>query len=398
MSPEAGMQRTLLGVLMLTTTSLTTLGCAQQEIPEMTTDPTTQLQAIVESMVANDDAVHGASMAVISPSREISWEGAAGLADPEAGLEMTPGHPVRIASNTKTYTAAAVLRLAEDGRLDIDSPIADHLPGALVDLLTAGGYDPAAITIRHLLTHSGGLDDHGAAAEYTEAIVADPQHEWTPAEQITGLVEWGSKLGEPGEVYSYSDSGYVLLGVIIEATTGQRLGPAVRELIDFESLGLGSTWWEVMEPRPDVVPVRAHQFLGELDVHAFYPTFDLYGGGGIAATMGDLAVFFDALFRGEVFHDPATLETMMSTFDGLEAAAGADERSLPPGAYRMGLWVTEIGGRTAYQHTGFWSTSAVHVPSLDLTVTGTVNQHEGGESLDRAVDEAIRAINSSSEL
>jgi D-alanyl-D-alanine carboxypeptidase len=378
--------------MMLTTTSLTTLGCGQTDQRQPASQATTELRSIVESAVEADDTVHGAAVAVVSPSRGLAWEGAAGFADPEAGTPMTPGHPVRIASNTKTYTAAAVLRLAEDGRLDIDSPIADHLPDELLELLSSGSYDPAAITIRHLLTHSAGLDDHGAAGEYTEAIIADPQHEWTPAEQIAGLVQWGSKLGDPGEVYSYSDSGYVLLGVIIEQASGRRLGPAVRDLIDFEALGLGSTWWEVMEPRPQGVPQRAHQFLGELDAHSFYPTFDLYGGGGIATTMSDLAVFFDALVRGRVFHDPTTLETMLSTFDGLQAAAGADERSLPPGAYRMGLWVTEIGGRTAYQHTGFWSTSTVHVPELDLTIAGTVNQHEGGESLDRAVEEVVRAV------
>lgn len=377
---------------MLTISSLITVACEKAEEPRSTIGLDAKLQAVVESVVASDEKIHGAALAVISPSRGIDWEGAAGQADPENSIPMSPANPVRIASNTKTYTAAAALRLAEDDRLDIDSPIEAHLPPELVDLLQSGGYDPSAITIRHLLTHTGGLDDHGSADVYTEKIIADPQHHWTPVEQITGLVEWRSKLGEPGEVYSYSDSGYVLLGVIIEETTGLKLGPAVRELIGFDELGLDSTWWEIMEQPPEGAADRAHQFLGEEDITAFVPYFDLYGGGGIAATMGDLARFFGAVFRGGIYHDPATEEVMLSTFEGLAAAPGADEKALPPGAYRMGIWVLETEGHTTYHHTGFWGTTAIHVPDLDLTIAATANQNQCGEDFDRLVAGVIDIV------
>ncbi len=356
--------------------------CSRPAVEPAPGDPSRELQALIDSVVASDEAIPGVALAVISPRLGIDWEGAAGLADPDAGTPMTPANPVRIASNTKTYTAAASLRLVEDGRLDLDSPIADHLPAELTDLLMIDGYDPSSITVRHLLTHTAGLDDHGAE-EYTEAILADPRRHWTPADQIEGLVEWGDKLAEPGEVYAYSDSGYVLLGQIIEHTTGRNLGEAVRQLVGLDGLGLGSTWWEILEPAPKGVGDRAHQFLGDLDVWAFVPTFDLYGGGGIATTVGDLARFFDAVVRGRVFRDPATLDLMLSTLSDLQPATGASERALPPGAYRMGLWTTEIGGRAAYRHTGFWGTSAVHVPELDLTIASTVNQNQCGDAPER---------------
>jgi len=386
------MRRILLGVTMLTISSIFTAGCDQAGDSRSSSELDARFQAVVESVVASDEKIHGASLAVVSPSSNIDWEGAAGLADPSNGTPMSPANPVRIASNTKTYTAAAVLRLVEDGRLDIDSPIGAHLPAELVGLLQSGSYDPSVITIRHLLTHTGGLDDHGSADVYTEKIIADPQHHWTPVEQITGLVEWRSKLGEPGEVYSYSDSGYVLLGVIIEETTGLKLGPAVRELIGFDALGLDSTWWEIMETLPDGVVDRAHQFLGEEDVTDFVPYFDLYGGGGIATTMGDLARFFGAIFRSEVYHDPATLEIMLSTFDGLTAAPEADEKALPPGAYRMGIWVLETEGHTTYHHTGFWGTTAIHVPDLDLTIAATANQNQCGDDFDRLIAGVIGIV------
>jgi D-alanyl-D-alanine carboxypeptidase len=366
------------------------VACSRPAVEPAPPDPVRELQTLIDSIVASDEAIPGVALAVICPRLGIDWEGAAGLADPEAGAPMTAANPVRIASNTKTYTAAAALRLVEDGRLDLDSPIADHLSTELADLLIADGYDPTTITVRHLLTHTGGLDDHGAE-EYTAAIMADPQRHWTPADQIAGLVEWGDKLAEPGTVYSYSDSGYVLLGQVIEQITGRNLAEAVRQLVGIDGLGLDSTWWEILEPAPEGVADRAHQFLGDLDVWAFVPTFDLYGGGGIAATAGDLARFFDAVVRGRVFRDPDTIDIMLSTLDDLAPAPGASERALPPGAYRMGVWTTEIGGRAAYRHTGFWGTSAVHVPELDLTFASTVNQNQCGDAPER-LDRGVVAI------
>ncbi len=376
---------------------LTTItGCSRPVGPTREAVLQSEFQALIDSVVAEDEAIRGASLAVLSPSAGLDWEGAAGFADSEAKTPMTPGHPVRIASNTKTYVAAAILRLAESGRIDLDSAIGDHLPSDTIGLLESDGYDSSTITIRHLLTHTGGLYDHGDAEAYTEAIIADPRHHWTPAEQITALVRWGDKLDEPERIYSYSDSGYVLLGVIIEQITRQGLAEAVRGLVGLDRLELGSTWWEVMEPVPEGSMVRAHQFLGDLDVTDFVPYFDLYGGGGIATTMGDLARFHGALFRGKVYSDPGTIEIMLSTYDGIEASPTANERALPPGAYRMGVWVLETEGYTSYHHTGFWGTLAVHIPELDLTIAATSNQNQVGPGFDEIPAEVVRIVTESS--
>ncbi len=386
------------GVVFMAILATGSLGCSQQANPSETGDPEARFQTLIDTVVAEDEGIHGASLAVFCPASKLAWEGAAGLADPKTKVPMTPGHPVRIASNTKTYVAAAVLRLAESGRIDLDAVIGESLPVEFSDLLESDGYDPSTITVRHLLTHTGGLYDHGDAEAYTEAIIADPQHHWTPTEQITALVEWGDKLAEPGRIYSYSDSGYVLLGVIIEQITGLGLAEAVRELIDFDKLGLNATWWEIVEPAPEGSMARAHQYLGDLDVTDFVPYFDLYGGGGIATTMGDLGRFHGALFRGKVFADPGTAEIMLSTLDGLGESPTANERSLPPGAYRMGVWVLETEGFTTYHHTGFWGTLAVHVPELDLTIAATSNQNQLGPGFDEIPAEVIKIITDNFEL
>jgi len=82
----------------------------------------------------------------------------------------------------------------------------------------------------------------GEAEEYGEAIFADPMYPWTRTEQLRGAVEWGDPHGQPGEVYTYCDTGYILLGEIIERTTGRPLAEVVGELVGYERLGLTSTW------------------------------------------------------------------------------------------------------------------------------------------------------------
>jgi D-alanyl-D-alanine carboxypeptidase len=368
------------------------IGCASPAEPPDDDPLGGQLQTLIESIVADNETVHSAALAVHIPSKAIEWEGAAGLADPSAGTPMTPANPARIASNTKTFVAAAVLRLVEGDRLGLDDGIAGHLPIEVVELLDSDGYDTDAITIRHLLTHTSGLFDHSETGAYTDAILADPLHHWTPLEQVSMAMEAGDPHAGPGEIYTYCDTGYVLLGLLLEKVTGQPLGAAVRELVDYDALGLASTWWEILEAPPEGVADRAHQFYGDVDSYDFFPTFDLYGGGGIVATVGDLARFFGGLFRGRVFAEPETVDTMLSTIDGIGARADASEHALPPGAYRMGVWVLETEGHTSYHHTGFFGTMAVHVPDLDLTFTATLNQNQARPAFDRLLVEVIRIV------
>ena len=102
-----------------------------------------------------------------------------GLADPATGRALTVDTPVRIASNTKTFTAAAVLRLWEQGRVDLDAAIGGLINPRLDRILRADGYDTTAITVRHLLSHSGGLYDHGGDKRFVESLMTNPGKVWT---------------------------------------------------------------------------------------------------------------------------------------------------------------------------------------------------------------------------
>jgi len=353
------------------------VGCGQpEETAPPTPDLTAKFQAILDDVVAADATIPGVIMHVEAPRLGISWSGASGVTDFASGRPLTPDQPVRIASNTKTYTAAAILRLMELGKLDLDDSIVGYLPEHMVDIIAADGYRPQEMTIRHLITHTSGLFDFAGAPEYLETVMSDPSHRWTRVEQLEKAMEWGDPYGDPGTVYHYSDTGYILLGEIIEQVTGQSLAAAFRELLKYDALGLKHTWLETMEPVPEGTMDRAHQYFNDADTYAGDPSFDLYGGGGNAATMEDLALFVRGLFTGQVFDDPSTVDTMLTTIERTTAGPEYSGGKKEPGPYRMGLALVERDGHTGWGHGGFWGTKVVHFPDLDITVATAVNQQQ----------------------
>jgi D-alanyl-D-alanine carboxypeptidase len=350
------------------------------------------LMKLVDGVVRDNHNVHAVALSVDSPMLGVDWRGAAGVADPGSAEQMTADRPVRIASNTKTYVSATVLRLVEEGRMGVDDPIATLLPDDMVALLIGGGYRAEKMTVRHLLTHTSGLFDHSDSQQYGDAILADPQHRWTRTEQLEAAMAWGEPWGAPGEIYTYCDTGYVLLGEIVERVSVRPLPEAVRSLLRFDALNLRSTWWEDLEPAPADVPARAHQFIDDVDTFGFDPSFDLYGGGGLVSTVGDMAAFYRALFTGGVFSDPTILDLMLTTVEGARPRPDADAAAHAPGVYRMGVWVDELAGVRLYAHSGFWGTAAVFVPELDLAVAATVNQNKAKDALWEMVGRSIAIV------
>ena len=315
-----------------------------------------RLQQLADSVIAARPRMPGIIIAVEQTATGKRWSVAAGLADTARRIKLTPEQPVRLASNTKTYTAAALLRLVEMGRLSLGDPLAKHLPPAVDSLLRRDGYATDVITIEQVLSHRSGLNEHPAVRSYVAKLRTDPQHHWTPLEQLQWLVDSLAPVGPPGGQFRYSDSGYVLLGLIVERYSGRSLGPAVRSLVRFDELGLRHTWWETLEPAPPGVPDRAHQYLGGLDAYGIDPSFDLYGGGGIVAPMADVARFLTALLDGKVFAKRETLETMVRA------------RSPEMNGYGMGLFGSTAGGQTGRGHSGFWGTTAMVFPEAGVTI------------------------------
>ena len=212
----------------------------------------------------NPDALNAAILALDAPTALCiagagaprPWGIAAGLADVAAGRALTVDTPFRTASNTKTMTAAIALRLKERGRLNLDAPIAGLLSPAHVDLLRSAGHACDAITPRQLMQHSAGLSDHADDA-YVRDVLADPAHAWTRGEQLRRYTSQPRPIGPPGAKFQYSDTGYVLLGEIIERAAGDSLAAVARREQGFDRLGLATTWWEIAEPAPAARRARA---------------------------------------------------------------------------------------------------------------------------------------------
>jgi len=339
------------------------------------------LQSLMDTTMSSDDTIPGVIVHVEAPGIDFSWSGASGVVDRESRTALSGRHPVRLASQTKTFVAAAVLRLREKGLLDLDGPISSYLDESYLEVLQRDAYDTDQITVRHLLTHTSGIFDFAITDEYLQRVLGEPEKRWTRLEQLRGAIEWGEPYGEPGAVFAYSDTGYILLGEIVEKLTGLSLGAALRELLRFERLGIRSTWQESVEPKPPGALDRAHQYMGEVDTHSIDPSFDLFGGGGLAGTMSDLAVFMRSLFTGAVYDQAGTTEVMLTTIDGV--SAGPPYQGMPqvPGRYRMGIEVDRIQGMTGYYRGGFWGTYAVYFPELDLAVATAVNQQNSSAGM-----------------
>jgi D-alanyl-D-alanine carboxypeptidase len=324
-------------------------------------DPQDLAQGMVDDLVAASPAIPGAVVHVLGPHIDVG--AAAGATDRTSGHKLTPDATFRIASNTKTYTAAATLRLVENRKIGLDDPIGALISDESRAALQGDGYDTDAITVRHLLLHTAGLYDFGTDGAYQGAILADTTHRWTRIEQIRWAADHGDPLGRPGEHYAYDDTGYVLLGEIIERATGKDLPAAFRSLLGFRALGLDATWFETLEDVPKTAGPRVHQYFGDIDAYDADPSFDLYGGGGLDASAADLAGFYRALFAGDVFDDPGTLDTMLE-IPRVSASAHA----------AMGIDEIDVAGEHCWYHRGFWGTFAVACPHADLTAAVSVGQ------------------------
>lgn len=321
------------------------------------------LKAVAPGPSTPGPGAPGAAIAVAAGDWTVG--AAIGAAAPD-GRKMTAQTPVRLASLTKTFTAAAILCLWERGRLDLDAPIADLIAPEHAAMLHAGGYETGAITVRQLLMHAGGLADHAESPAFLGAVLADPGHFWTRTEQISLMLELGPPLSAPGADFAYSDTGYVLLGEIVERAMGKPIGKALRDLLRWDDIGLGQVRWEGEPPAQG--PSRAHQWMDGVDTSLLHGSIDAFGGGGIVASIEDAARLYAALVSGATFEQSDTLDLMLS-------APGH-----PGGSpYRMGLFAGD--GDRIFRHGGFWGLHAAVLPDRKLAIAAV--------GLDRAMTQEI---------
>lgn len=309
-----------------------------------------QMPGILVSIISNDRQI------------QIDWSGASGYSDIKNGITMLPDQTFRIASVTKTFVAATILRLWEEGKLELEDPISKYICEEHLNILKEGNYEPHKMTIYNLLTHSGGLSDHTLSPKY-EFDYLKLNHIWSRTEQLYDLVNYTKPAGKIGEKFSYSDTGYILLGEIIETITKKTLGEAIIDQLRLKELCLDNIYFEDFEG--DYSSKRIHQYFENEDTYYINPTLDYYGGGGLLANSHDLALFMHYLFEHKVFRKKSTLKKMLSPVN-YQSKQALD--------YRIGIWETEIGGMLAYTHTGFWGTQVIYIPEIKTSIAVNYSQ------------------------
>jgi D-alanyl-D-alanine carboxypeptidase len=290
--------------------------------------PPAGLQQAADKMVA--DGVPG----VIITSRQGLHVSnvVAGVADKATGQPMQPQDKVRIASITKTFTATVVLQLVAEGRLSLDDSVQKLLPG----VITGHGYDPARITVRQLLQHTSGIPDYvsspGFLTPQSLARTRQPQQ----------LVDLALRLGPPVHGWLYSDTNYILLGMIIQKVTGQSPGTEISRRI-LAPLGLRDTSFPLTSTQ--IPAPYAHGYYGPIDVTNLSNPSNPWTAGAIISTTDDVARFYRALLTGRLL-PPAQLREMLTTMP-------VDNPSeLFPEHYGLGIYSVQLSCGTAWGHDG----------------------------------------------
>jgi D-alanyl-D-alanine carboxypeptidase len=263
----------------------------------------TRLQAHLDRWRTNH-AAPGVAAAVRLPDGS-RWIGVSGglTPGPDARL-VTAGTPFAVGSLTKTFMAALILQLREEGRLFLGTPLSTWLPE----------YPRARdINVKMLLSHRSGIFDYFAHPRYESRVFGRPRHRWTPAE-ILDLS--GPRYCEPGACYRYSNTNYVLLGRIVRQVTGRSPAANIRARF-LEPLGLSDTYFQGQER---IAKVAAKGYWATSSGHVGFSDGSRYRPNTSAATVAesagallssarDISDWQDALLGGQVL-EPASLELM----------------------------------------------------------------------------------------
>ena len=301
--------------------------------------------------------VPGASVVVIADGRVVLRR-AYGMADLERRVAATPETDYRLASVSKQFTAMAVMLLATGGKLRYDQPVRDFLPEL-----------PAAaqpVTIRHLLNHTSGLVDY-------EDLVPESRTAQLDDRDVLGLLAGKDSVYFPaGSQYRYSNSGYVLLGLIVARASGLSFPEFVRTRI-FQPLGMSATVAHV--EGSDTVPRRAYGYSprgGTFVQTDQSVTSATLGDGGIYSNVDDMQRWDQALYAGSTaLVDAATLDL------------AATPPQLPAGAtteYGFGWFIDIYRGEKRWRHTGETSgfrNAIQRYPRRRLTVIVLTNRSSG---------------------
>ncbi len=303
------------------------------------------LRQAVDGYVAGPLAGQFSGTILIAQEERVRVLQSYGFAERNLGVRNQPDMLYRIGSLTKPFTAVGVLRLVQDGRIQLSDSIADRITSC-----------PAAwkgVTIEELLDHTSGIPD------LFNDLRAVPILE--TREETSRMIMASTRLAllsSPGTKYQYSNFNYVLLGILIEDVTGQSWETYLQERV-FAQAGLKHTLYDDVWT---VIPGRISGYVrkdGSIRPIT-YKDHSAYSAGGLLSSAIDVFQFSQALFRGDL----------------LGSAMLAEMTRPRLGNYGLGLQIIELNGRTAYNHTGGidgFSSHLQYYPQNRLTVVVLAN-------------------------
>jgi CubicO group peptidase (beta-lactamase class C family) len=335
--------------------ALLTVALTLQAAPQQTTAAASGYGKILSSVYK---AHEPGAAALVAKGDQILFLGAAGMADLELAVPLSPEMVFEIGSITKQFTAASIMLLAEEGKLAVSDPMTKHL--------TSYPSYGQNITVEHLLTHTSGIVSYTGIPGYMATKV---RNDVTVQQLIDAFKDLPVEFA-PGERYAYNNSGYILLGAIVEAASGMRYEDFVKKRL-FEPLGMKTAYYGCATC---IIPRRASGYDGGPGgfINQRYLSFTQpYAAGSLMMTVSDLHRWARALFGGKVV-TPSSLKRMTTPYV---------LKSGEPTGYGYGLQIATLRGRRAIRHGGGifgFSTDALYLPDQDVFVAVFSNNAAGG--------------------
>lgn len=274
-----------------------------------------------------------------------------------------------IASIGKMFTAVLIHMLTEEGKLTLDTPITSYLDSTIVKNLFVYHQQDYAdqVTVEHLLNHTSGVADYfsdpvNMSTTFMQEIVNKPDKRWTPAQLIDFTRNHQQPLFRPGEGFHYSDTGYVLLGMIVEHVTGMSFGQQLQERFFFP-LGMKHTYLMFhTSPLESTNHPIAPIWFNRTEISKYESLSCDWAGGGIVSTADDLLLFYKALRKGKLISESAMqkMEKFSHKFySGLYYGQGMMETRFEHFFFLLRGWPRLRG------HIGILSTHLFYDPKSD---------------------------------
>ncbi|MFH0944479.1 MAG: serine hydrolase domain-containing protein [Planctomycetota bacterium] len=328
-----------------------------------------QGQKLLEGLVAR--GVPGASAALLLPDgRQVQVT--AGIASFFSKETMTSEHRMLVGSTGKTFVSAVALALCAEGKLALDRTVKSYYDDPLPEWISRVP-NASAVTLRQLLQHSSGIPRYVMKPAFAAALKEDLERTFRP-EELLSFVHGDRPLFAPGGGFSYADTNYIIVGILIEKVTGEPFyGLARKRLLVPHGLSATVPSDRIEIPRMAGGRVVLTQFLGVPDTtlredgsFTFNPQFE-WCGGGFASTPTDLARWAGILYTGRAFEKPY-LPDLLSARDAPELG--------PSVGYGLGVMLRDTGAGRLLGHEGVmpgYLTSLGHFPDCQISAAIQVN-------------------------